>query len=61
MAGAIWESIKRGAARLFRRPDPGPVDIAMLTPVAYVVVACFLVFSVILLVADLFNPVLLFG
>jgi nucleoside permease NupC len=37
------------------------VDVAMLTPVAYVVVACFLVFSVVLLVADLFNPVRLFG
>ena len=61
IAGAIWESIKRWTARLFRRPDPGPVDIALLTPVAYVVVACFLVFSVILLVADLVNPVLLFG
>lgn len=61
MAGALWESIKKWTARLFKRPDPGPVDIALLTPVAYVVVACFLVFSVILLVADLINPVLLFG
>ncbi|WP_067608933.1 M50 family metallopeptidase [Nocardiopsis listeri] len=61
MAGALWESIKRWTARLFKRPDPGPVDIALLTPVAYVVVACFLVFSVILLVADLVNPVMLFG
>lgn len=61
MLGAIWESIKKWTARLFRKPDPGPVDVALLTPVAYVVVACFLVFSVILLVADLVNPVLLFG
>lgn len=61
MAGAIWESVKRNLARLFKRPDPGPVDVALLTPVAYVVVACFLVFSVILLVADLINPVRLFG
>ncbi|WP_150238916.1 M50 family metallopeptidase [Nocardiopsis quinghaiensis] len=61
MAGAFWEWAKRGWARLFRRPEPAPVDVAMLTPVAYVVVACFLVFSVVLLVADLFNPVKLFG
>ncbi|WP_017584983.1 M50 family metallopeptidase [Nocardiopsis ganjiahuensis] len=61
MAGAIWESIKKWTARLFKRPDPGPVDVALLTPVAYVIVACFLVFSVILLVADLVNPVKLFG
>jgi membrane-associated protease RseP (regulator of RpoE activity) len=61
MAGAIWEWIKRGWAKLTRRPDPGPVDVAMLTPVAYVVVACFLVFSVMLLIADVVNPVRLFG
>ncbi|MEU3017904.1 site-2 protease family protein [Nocardiopsis sp. NPDC007018] len=61
MAGAVWESVKKWTARLFRRPDPGPVDVALLTPVAYVIVACFLVFSVILLVADLINPVRLFG
>ena len=61
MAGAIWEWIKRGWAKLLRRPEPAPVDVALLTPVAYVVVACFLVFSVVLLVADLFNPVKLFG
>lgn len=61
MVGAIWESIKKWTARIFRRPDPGPVDVALLTPVAYVIVACFLVFSVILLVADLINPVRLFG
>ncbi|MFD3688443.1 M50 family metallopeptidase [Nocardiopsis sp. NPDC058631] len=61
MAGALWEWLKRGWAKLFRRPEPAPVDVAMLTPVAYVVVACFLVFSVVLLVADLFNPVRLFG
>ncbi|MBB6118651.1 M50 family metallopeptidase [Nocardiopsis algeriensis] len=61
MVGAIWEWIKRGWAKLARRPEPAPVDVAMLTPVAYVVVACFLVFSVVLLVADVFNPVRLFG
>ncbi|KOX22142.1 RIP metalloprotease [Nocardiopsis sp. NRRL B-16309] len=61
MAGAIWEWIKRGWARLTKRPDPEPVDVAMLTPVAYVVVACFLVFSVVLLIADVVNPVRLFG
>lgn len=61
IAGAIWESIKRNVARLFKKDDPGPVDVALLTPVAYVVVACFLVFSAVLLVADLVNPVRLFG
>ncbi|MFV2198711.1 M50 family metallopeptidase [Nocardiopsis sp. LOL_012] len=61
MAGALWEWLKRAWSKLTRRPAPAPVDVAMLTPVAYVVVACFLVFSVVLLIADLFNPVRLFG
>ncbi|MFD0774007.1 M50 family metallopeptidase [Streptomonospora algeriensis] len=55
--GALWESVRRGLARLFRRPDPGPFDVAKLMPVAYVVVACFVVFSLMLLVADVVNPV----
>ncbi|MFC7329483.1 M50 family metallopeptidase [Marinactinospora rubrisoli] len=55
--GAVWEWIRRGWARLTKRPDPGPFDVAQLMPVAYVVVACFLCFSLMLLVADIVNPV----
>lgn len=55
--GAIWESIRRWWARIFTRPDPGPFDVAKLMPVAYVVVVCFIGFSVLLLVADVVNPV----
>ncbi|TQN30879.1 RIP metalloprotease RseP [Haloactinospora alba] len=55
--GALWESVRKRLARLFRRPDPGPFDVAQLMPVAYIVVACFLVFSVILAIADIVNPV----
>ncbi|QBI55627.1 M50 family metallopeptidase [Streptomonospora litoralis] len=55
--GALWESLRRRLARLFRRPDPGPFDVAQLMPVAYLVVACFVVFSLMLLVADVVNPV----
>ncbi|GAB3494096.1 M50 family metallopeptidase [Nocardiopsis coralliicola] len=57
MLGALWEWLRRGFARVFKRPDPGPFDVAKLMPVAYVVVACFLVFSVMLLIADVINPV----
>ncbi|GAA3748966.1 membrane-associated protease RseP (regulator of RpoE activity) [Spinactinospora alkalitolerans] len=57
IVGAVWESIRRRLARLFKRPDPGPFDVAQLMPVAYVVVACFLCFSLMLLVADIVNPV----
>ncbi len=32
VAGALWEAIRRGVAKLFKRPDPGPVDVAKLIP-----------------------------
>ncbi|MGP3948387.1 M50 family metallopeptidase [Streptomyces sp. 7N604] len=57
IAGALWESVRRHAARLFRRPDPGPFDVAQLMPVAYVVAGIFICFTLLVLVADLVNPV----
>ncbi|TDQ53802.1 M50 family metallopeptidase [Actinorugispora endophytica] len=57
IAGALWEAVRRNTAKVFKRPDPGPFDVAQLMPVAYVMVACFLGFSLMLLVADIFNPV----
>jgi membrane-associated protease RseP (regulator of RpoE activity) len=57
---AIWESIKRRIARLRGRPDPGPVDVAKLMPVAYVVALVFIGWSALLFVADIINPVQLF-
>ena len=56
---AIWEAIKRGTARLLGRPDPGPVDVAKLMPVAYVVALVFIAWSGLLFVADIINPVTL--
>ncbi|MDQ4115550.1 MAG: site-2 protease family protein [Actinomycetota bacterium] len=58
---AMWESLKRHGARLIGREDPGPVDAAKLLPVAYVFVMVFLAFSAVLVVADIVNPVRLFG
>jgi membrane-associated protease RseP (regulator of RpoE activity) len=57
---AIWESIRRHLSRLRGRPDPGPVDIAKLMPVAYVVAMVFIVWSGLLFVADIINPIQLF-
>ncbi|NJQ02247.1 M50 family metallopeptidase [Streptomyces zingiberis] len=57
IAGALWESVRRHAARLFRRPDPGPFDVAKLMPVAYVVAGIFICFTLLVLMADLVNPV----
>ena len=36
IAGALYEAIRRGCARLRGRPDPGYVDVAKLLPIAYV-------------------------
>lgn len=56
---AIWEAIKKRGARLLGRPDPGPVDVAKLMPVAYVVALAFIAWSGLLFVADIINPVVL--
>lgn len=57
MVGALWESLRRRVARMFRRPDPGPFDVAKLMPVAYAVAMVFIGFTVLVLIADLVNPV----
>ncbi|MEO5878146.1 MAG: site-2 protease family protein, partial [Streptosporangiaceae bacterium] len=48
MAGAIWEGVKRGWARIVRRPDPGYVDVAKLLPLTYVMSLVFLVMGALL-------------
>ncbi|MFF2850507.1 M50 family metallopeptidase [Streptomyces sp. NPDC058001] len=57
IAGALWESLRRHTARVFKRPDPGPFDVAKLMPVAYVVAGIFICFTILVLIADVVNPV----
>ena len=57
IAGALWEAARRGWARLRGSPDPGYVDVARMLPVAYGVGALLLVMGVILIYADIVNPV----
>ncbi|MGP4006616.1 M50 family metallopeptidase [Streptomyces sp. 4N124] len=57
IAGALWESLRRNLAKVLRRPDPGPFDVAKLMPVAYVVAGIFICFTLLVLVADVVNPV----
>ncbi|WP_224763347.1 RIP metalloprotease [Salinibacterium sp. ZJ70] len=59
VAGALWEAIRRGFAKLFRKPDPGPVDIARLVPVTLVIVAVLGLMSALLIYADIVNPITL--
>jgi membrane-associated protease RseP (regulator of RpoE activity) len=53
---AAWESVRRRLARWRGRADPGPVDLAKLMPVAYVVGVLFIGYSVLVVLADVFNP-----
>ncbi len=57
IAGALYEAVRRGFARLFGRPDPGYFDVAKLLPVAYVMAGVILVMSVVLIYADIVAPV----
>ena len=61
VAGALWEGLKRGVARLRGEPNPGYVDVAKALPVAYVVSIALIGMSVLLIYADLVNPVKLGG
>ncbi len=57
IAGALWEAVRRGWARLRGLPDPGYVDVARMLPVAYGVGALLLVMGVLLIFTDIVNPV----
>jgi membrane-associated protease RseP (regulator of RpoE activity) len=57
LAVVIFERIRAWFFRLLRRPDPGLVDIQRLVPVSLLVFAVIVGFSVLVLAADIFNPV----
>ena len=61
VAAAIWEAIKRGFARLRRKPDPGPVDAAKLMPLTFAVVIVFIGMSALLIYADIVKPINILG
>ncbi|GAA3825176.1 site-2 protease family protein [Sphaerisporangium flaviroseum] len=61
IAGALWEGLKRGYARVRRRPMPGHVDVAKALPLAYAMAAILLVMGTLLIYADIVNPIRLSG
>ncbi len=61
VAGALWEGVKRGWARLRGLPDPGHVDVAKALPIAYAMSLVLIVMSVLLIYADIVNPIKLGG
>jgi membrane-associated protease RseP (regulator of RpoE activity) len=60
-AGALWEGLKRQVARLRGRPNPGYVDVAKALPVTYLVSIALIGMSVLLMYADIVNPIKLGG
>jgi len=61
VAGALWEGARRQVSRLRGRGRIGPADVARLMPLAYGVLAVVVVMSVLLIYADVVNPVKLGG
>src|SRR6478609_9451630 len=60
IAGALYEGLKKLLARLRGRPDPGYVDTAKMLPVAYAVGGIILISGIVLILADLIDPIRLF-
>jgi membrane-associated protease RseP (regulator of RpoE activity) len=61
VVGALWEGIRRGVARVRGRPDPGPVDVARALPLAYGVASLLIGMSVLLIYADIVQPIQITG
>lgn len=60
IVAALIDGIRRGWAKLRRRPDPGWFDTAKLVPVTMVVSIAFIAMSALFIYVDLVNPVQLF-
>ena len=61
VAGGVYESIKRGLYKVLGKKDPGPADTALLMPLTWVVFIALIAVSLLLIAADLINPISLFG
>jgi len=57
VAIVIWERIRAWFARLRGRADPGLVDYRKFIPVSFSIFLVIVFFSVMLMLADIINPV----
>lgn len=60
VAGALYEGVRRLLARLRGRPDPGPVDMSRMLPLTNAVALVFIAMTLLLLYADIVEPITLF-
>ena len=54
---ALIDGVRRGFAKLFRRPAPAPIDAAKIIPVTLVVATLLGGLTVLLLIADIIKPI----
>ncbi len=57
MAVAIADEVRALFARLRRKPRPAPIDVNVLTPITGVVVVLLAILTLLLVIADIINPV----
>ncbi|MCA5893232.1 site-2 protease family protein [Isoptericola sp. NEAU-Y5] len=57
VVNALYEGARRTVARVAGRPRPGPADVAKMMPVAYVMFVVLLGTGVLLMLADVIDPV----
>lgn len=57
--GGIYESLKRRFGRVVLKKDPGPIDTARTLPIAYGVWLVLIFVGVLLILADIVNPITL--
>jgi membrane-associated protease RseP (regulator of RpoE activity) len=56
IAGAIYESIKRGVFRVRGKKWVRPVDTSQMMPIAYFVASLLIVLTIVLVLRDILNP-----
>ena len=61
VVGALYEGGRRTVARWRGRPDPGPVDVSRLLPVSYGVGIALIAVSSVVILADVINPISIYG
>lgn len=57
IAVALYEGARRRIYRARGKSEPGPVDVEKLTPITVAVLALLIFLTVLLLFADIFNPI----
>ncbi|MBH0131485.1 RIP metalloprotease [Salinibacterium sp. NK8237] len=57
IVGALFEGVRRFFAKLFGKPDPGPLDTAKFVPLTLVVVVLLGLMTLMLVYADIVKPI----